>query len=65
MSYFVLSSLSILLKTSTNFVTNLNSFNSDNKFISLPFLADSVSLSCSSRLKRPLKRQHYKNLQNL
>ena len=31
---------------------NLKPFNSDNKYISLLFIADSVSLSCSSELNK-------------
>ena len=51
MSYFVLSLLSIFLKTKTNAVTNLNPINSDNNFFSLFLIVDSGSLSCSSGLK--------------
>ena len=50
-SNFVLSSLSIFLKTKTNVNTNLNPLQLKNKFFSLFLIADSVSLSCSSGLK--------------
>ena len=50
-SNFVLSSLSIFLKTKANVDTNLNPLQLKNKFFSLFLIADSVSLSCSSGLK--------------
>ena len=50
-SYFVLSSLSIFLKTKTNHVTNSNLLNSVNNLFSLFLIADSVYLSFSSGLK--------------
>ena len=47
----VLSSFSIFVKTKANVAINLKSFNSDKKFISLLFIADSVSLSSSLEIK--------------
>ena len=51
MVYSVWSSLLIFLNSKTNVATNLKPFDSDDKFISLFLIADSVSLSCSSGLK--------------
>ena len=51
MSYFVLSSLSIFLNTNTNVATHLYPLNSDNNFISLFLIADSVSSSGSNEFK--------------
>ena len=48
---FYLHFLFIFLHTKTNFVTNLNPLSSDNNFLSLFLIADSVSLSCSSGSK--------------
>ena len=42
----------LFLSTKSSVVTNLNSFISVNNFFSLFLIADSVSLSCSSRLKK-------------
>ena len=51
MSYFLLSSLLNFLNTTNNAVTNLNPLSSDNVFISLILIVDSVFLSCNSVLK--------------
>ena len=51
MLYFASSSLSIFLNSKTNVVTNLKPLNLDHKSISLFLTANSVSLSCISRLK--------------
>ena len=50
-SYFVLPSLYIFLSTKTSVVTNLNSFNSVNNFLSLFLISNSTSLTFSSGLK--------------
>ena len=52
MLYFVLSSLSIFLNSKTNVVTNLDLRNSDIKSSSLFLTADSISLNCSSEIKK-------------
>ena len=57
--YSVLLSPFFFLNSKTSVATNLKPFNSGNKSISLFLIADSVSLSCSSRLKE------FKNLHNL
>ena len=49
--YSLLSSLCIFLNSKTSVAMNLKPFNSDNKSISLFLIVDSISLSCSSRLK--------------
>ena len=49
--YFVLSLLSLFLKTKTNVVSNFKPFNWFNNSISLLLIADSVSLSYNSELK--------------
>ena len=46
-----LSTLSIFLNNETNVVTTLKPFNWVNNLINLLLIADSVFLSCSSRLK--------------
>ena len=51
-SYFILSSFSIFLSTNTNIVANLYPLNSVNNFFSLFLIADLVSLSYSSGLKK-------------
>ena len=50
--YFFLPSLSIFLNTKTIVLTNLKPSNKVNKSIRLLIIADSVSLSCSSVLKK-------------
>ena len=52
MIYFVSLSLSIILNTNASVATNLNPLKSINNFFSLFLIADLVSLSCSSRLKK-------------
>ena len=47
----IYSFISIFSSSKTNVVTNFNPLNSVNKSISLFLIPDSVSLSCSSRLK--------------
>ena len=49
------------LNSKANVVTNWNPLNSVNIFFSLFLIADSVSLKCSSGLKK-LKFQRYRNL---
>ena len=49
--YCILSLLWIFLNSKTSVATNLKSFNSVNKPISVFLIADSVSLTCSSGLK--------------
>ena len=52
MLYFVLSSFFIFLNSKTYVVTILEPFNSINKSISLILIANSVSVSCISWLKK-------------
>ena len=52
MLYFVTSSLSTFLNSKTNVATNVKLLNLYNKSISLFLIANSVSLSCSSGLKK-------------
>ena len=49
--YIILTSLSIVLISKINVVTNLKPLNSDNKSINLFLTANLVYLSCSSELK--------------